>query len=79
MLRVTVPCPAYDAEFEKAKNETEKKMLIKYDNFFKYVSNHTGLEIKHLSDVENIFNSLTIQVIVFYNNNNYLLLPPILI
>jgi len=71
MLRVTMPCPAYDAEFEKAKNETEKQMLIKYENFFKYVSNHTGLEIKHLSDVENIFNSLTIQVIVFYNNSNY--------
>jgi len=38
-------------------------MLIKYENFFNYVSNHTGLEIKHLSDVENIFNSLTIQVL----------------
>jgi len=37
-------------------------MLIKYETFFNYVSNHTGLEIKHLSDVENIFNSLTIQV-----------------
>lgn len=40
-------------------------MLIKYEHFFKYISNHTGLEIKHLSDVENIFNSLTIQVNIF--------------
>lgn len=63
MLRVTKSCPAYDAEFEKAKNETEKQMLFKYETFFSYISNHTGLEIKHLSDVENIFNSLTIQVI----------------
>lgn len=38
-------------------------MLIKYETFFSYISNHTGLEIKHLSDVENIFNSLTIQVL----------------
>lgn len=37
-------------------------MLVKYENFFSYVSNHTGIEIKHLSDVENIFNSLNIQV-----------------
>lgn len=37
-------------------------MLIKYERFFNYVSNHTGMEIKHLSDVENIFNSLNIQV-----------------
>jgi len=69
ILRVTKPCPAYDVEFEKAKNETEKRMLIKYETFFNYVSNHTGLEIKHLSDVENIFNSLTIQ------QRNHLTLP----
>lgn len=37
-------------------------MLIKYERFFNYIANHTGMEIKHLSDVENIFNSLNIQV-----------------
>lgn len=63
MLRVTKSCPAYNQEFEKAKEETEKQMLIKYEKFFNYISNHTGLEIKHLSDIENIFNSLNIQVI----------------
>lgn len=67
MLRVTKACPAYNLEFEKAKEETEKQMLIKYENFFNYVSNHTGMEIKHLSDVESIFNSLNIQVI--YDDN----------
>lgn len=38
-------------------------MLIKYQTFFNYVSNHTGMEIKHLSDIESIYNSLNIQVI----------------
>lgn len=64
MLRVTKPCPLYNVEFEKAKNETETQMLVKYNNFFNYVSNHTGMEIQHISDVENIFNSLNIQVII---------------
>lgn len=70
MLRVTKACPVYNVEFEKAKNETEKHMLRKYENFFNYVSNHTGMKIQHLSDVESIFNSLNIQVI--YANKNYL-------
>jgi len=70
MLRVTKFCPAYNEEFEKVKNETEKEMLMKYTNFFNYISNHTGMEIKHLSDVESIFNSLNIQVI--YVNKYYL-------
>jgi len=63
MLRVTKSCPVYDVEFQKAKNETEKEMLIKYEYFFSYISNHTGMVINHISDVENIFNSLNIQVI----------------
>jgi len=61
MLRVTKSCPVYDVEFQKAKNETEKEMLIKYEYFFSYISNHTGMVINHISDVENIFNSLNIQ------------------
>lgn len=63
MLRVTKYCPVYDIEFLRVKSETEKLMLVKYEKFFNYISNHTGMEIKHLSDVENIFNSLNIQVI----------------
>jgi len=70
MLRVTKSCPAYNVEFEKVKHETEKQMLIKYEKFFSYVSNHTGMEIKHLSDVESIFNSLNIQVIYINNLRN---------
>ncbi|VVC27957.1 Histidine phosphatase superfamily,Histidine phosphatase superfamily, clade-2 [Cinara cedri] len=69
ILRVTKPCPVYNVEFEKAKNATEKQMLFKYKTFFSYLSNHTGMEIQHLSDVENIFNSLTIQ------QRNHLTLP----
>lgn len=65
MLRVTKSCPAYDKDFENAKNETEREIFIKYKHFLDYVSNHTGMEIKHISDVENIFNSLNIQVIIF--------------
>lgn len=65
ILRVTKPCPIYDVEFEKAKNKTETQMLNKYEKFLSYVSNHTGMEIKHISDVENVFNSLNIQVIIF--------------
>lgn len=72
MLRVTKSCPAYNIEFEKAKYETEKQMLIKYETFFNYVSNHTGTEIKHLSDLESIFNSLNIQVI-YYSSLNYII------
>lgn len=72
MLRVTKYCPVYDVEFDKIKNETEKQMLMKHEQFFNYISNHTGMEIKHLSDVENIFNSLNIQVnIIKIINNNY--------
>lgn len=67
MLRVIKPCPVYNLEFEKAKNETETQMLVKHENFFNYVSNHSGMEIKHISDIENIFNSLNIQVIFYYN------------
>lgn len=63
ILRVTKSCPVYNEEFEKVKNETEKIMMIKYETFFNYVSNHTGMKIKHLSDIESIYNSLNIQVI----------------
>lgn len=55
-------------EFEKAKNATEEIMLFKYKTFFSYLSNNTGLEIQHLSDVEHIYNSLNIQV--NYTDNN---------
>lgn len=44
-------------------------MFVKYEKFFSYVSNHTGMEIKHLSDIESIYNSLNIQVI--FQDNVY--------
>ncbi|XP_050428309.1 prostatic acid phosphatase-like [Adelges cooleyi] len=71
LLRVTKPCPVFDEEFRKAKIETENGMFQNNSTrtFFDYLSNHTGMEIKHLSDVENIYNSLNIQ------QRNHMTLP----
>ncbi|XP_050531864.1 prostatic acid phosphatase-like [Daktulosphaira vitifoliae] len=69
LLRITKSCPKYDLEFEKAKNSTEIEMFKKHEVFLKYLSSHSGMEIKHLTDVENIYNSLNIQ------QRNHMTLP----
>lgn len=61
------PCPRYDAEFTRARNLPEIKALEKqYQGLFKYLSLHTGSEVKTIENAEYIHSTLFIEVNLLY-------------
>lgn len=57
------PCPRYDAEFALARNLPEIKELEKqHQSLFKYLSLHTGSEVKTIENAEYIHSTLYIEV-----------------
>lgn len=62
VLAMAKPCPVYEIQMEKVKNsEPYRKMLIKYAELFKYLSNHTGADVYDFDEVEYIYNTLYIE------------------
>ncbi|KAJ1528663.1 hypothetical protein ONE63_007057 [Megalurothrips usitatus] len=62
VLAMKKPCPRYDAEFTKARNLPEIARLEKeYAGLFKYLSIHTGQEVKTIESAEYIHSTLFIE------------------
>lgn len=62
VLAMKKPCPRYDAEFALARNLPEIKALEEqYQTVFKYLSLHTGSEVKTIENAEYIHSTLFIE------------------
>lgn len=62
MIVGSMPCPLYLKEKRNVNEELSVKYDIENSDLYKYLSEHTGLNITSILDVESIYNILEIQV-----------------
>ena len=70
MIAAKASCRAFDIEKNKSDEELHNKLTEKEIELFKYLSEKTNLSVNNMEEVEKLYSTLKIEVIVLFNKLN---------